>query len=105
MWPNSHHHATILLSETGNTSSQPGKERGLMQYPLDLNEMLRLSALERLEVAKRIPDATVDRITAFAREHFRVPICLVTVVESECVLMISKQGLETDQAPRNVAFC
>jgi GAF domain-containing protein len=76
-----------------------------MQYPLDPNEMLRLSAIQQLEVAKRIPDAAVDRITAFAREHFRVPICLVTIVESERQLFLSRQGLDRTETPRNMSFC
>jgi hypothetical protein len=34
-----------------------------MNYPLVSNEMVRLKTIQELEVAKRIPDPVVDRIT------------------------------------------
>jgi GAF domain-containing protein len=79
--------------------------RGRMDFPLDPNEIGRLKAIENLDVAKRLPDAVLDRITNYTRQHFDVPICLVTLVESECVLMVSRQGLEAGEVPRQVAFC
>ncbi len=76
-----------------------------MNYPLDPNEMLRLKAIQELEVAKRIPDPAVDRITAFAREHFQVPYCFVTLIEAERQLILSRQGLDVSETPRSSSFC
>jgi GAF domain-containing protein len=76
-----------------------------LDIPLDPHEVLRLKTLTYLDVAKRIPDATVDRITAFAQSHFRVPICLVNLIEAERALVLSRQGLDTSELPRSLAFC
>jgi len=76
-----------------------------MSYPLDPNEFQRLRTIEELQVKKNLPDETVDRITAFARERFRVPICLVTIIEAERQLLLSRQGLETTETPRSASFC
>ena len=76
-----------------------------MNYPLDPNEFQRLRTIEELQVKKHLPDETVDRITAFARDRFRVPICLVTIIEAERQLLVSRQGLEVTETPRSASFC
>ncbi len=69
------------------------------------HEFLRLRTLKDLGVAERIPDAAVDRITAFARRQFQVPICLVTLVEADRQLFLSRQGLDSTETPRSASFC
>jgi GAF domain-containing protein len=76
-----------------------------MDFPLDPHETLRLKAIAGLGVEAWLPAETLDRITAHAKTHFRVPICLVTLIEAECALLISRQGLEAKEVPRHVAFC
>lgn len=76
-----------------------------MDFPLDPHETIRLKALTDLNAAKYIPNATVDRITAFARTHFRVPFCLVNLIEAERALVLSSQGIAVSEVPRNQAFC
>ncbi|HEX2555735.1 MAG TPA: GAF domain-containing protein [Microvirga sp.] len=76
-----------------------------MDFPVDPNEFLRLQTIEELAVKKHLPDETVDRITAFARARFDVPICLVTLVEADRQLFLSRQGLDVDQTPRSASFC
>ena len=76
-----------------------------MSYPLDPSEGLRLRSLSDLEIAKRIPNASLDKITAFARKHFGVATCLVTVIEAERQLIVSKEGFDGSETPRRVAFC
>jgi GAF domain-containing protein len=76
-----------------------------MDFPLDPQEALRLKAIEGLGVEAWLPAPTLDRITAYARDHFGVPICLVTLIEAECALLVSRQGLEGEQVPRHAAFC
>jgi hypothetical protein len=66
-----------------------------VSFPLDPNEILRIRSIEQLQVKKHLPDETVDRITAFARERFQVPICLVTLIEADRQLLLSRQGLNT----------
>jgi GAF domain-containing protein len=76
-----------------------------MHFPLDPNEFKRLRTIEELQVKKHLPDETVDRITAFARDQFRVPICLVTIIEADRQLLLSRQGLEATETPHSVSFC
>ncbi len=76
-----------------------------MDFPLDPDEAHRLKAIQELGVTKRIPDPAVDRITAFAREHFQVPYCFATLVDAERWLTLSRQGLDVSEMPRNAAFC
>jgi hypothetical protein len=47
----------------------------------------------------------IDRITAHVRDHFAVPICLVTLVEADRQLILSRQGVDVRETPRNVSFC
>jgi GAF domain-containing protein len=76
-----------------------------MEFPPDPSETLRRDALKLLDVAQRIPSSTIDRITAFARTHFGVPVCLVTLIEAERQVLLSKQGWQSSETPRKVAFC
>jgi GAF domain-containing protein len=76
-----------------------------MSYPPDPNEAKRLAAHAVLQAAARIPDETADRITAFAAQHFGVRTCLVTLVESERQLFLSRHGFEATETPRTLSFC
>jgi GAF domain-containing protein len=76
-----------------------------MDFPLDPKETLRLGAVQSLAVEKWLPSETLDRITAHARDHFRVPICLVTFIEADRQKILSRQGVEISETPRSAAFC
>jgi GAF domain-containing protein len=76
-----------------------------MNVPTHPDEWLRLKVLEEHAVTDHIPDAAVDQITAYAREWFGVPVCLVTLIEAERQVIVSRQGLEITETPRNVSFC
>jgi GAF domain-containing protein len=76
-----------------------------MNVPPHPDEWQRLKVLEELAVADHIPDAALDQITAHAREWFKVPVCLVTLIEAERQVIVSRQGLEITETPRSVSFC
>ncbi|MFC1456484.1 GAF domain-containing protein [Microvirga arabica] len=76
-----------------------------MTFPPDPNEILRLKALKDLEASKWLPNVTIDRVTAFARSHFGVPMCLVNLIEADQALVASKQGLDVSRLDRRIAFC
>jgi GAF domain-containing protein len=76
-----------------------------MDFPLDPHEALRLKAIRGLGVEAWLPAGTLDRITAHVRAHFHVPICLVTLIEADRALLISRQGIEGAEVPRQAAFC
>jgi hypothetical protein len=74
-------------------------------FPLDPNEFLRLKSIEDLQVSRHLPNAIVDRITAFAYERFHVPICLVALIEVDHQLIRSRQGRDDTEMPRGTSFC
>ena len=76
-----------------------------MSFPLDPHEALRLKAIQSLGAESSIPAETLDRITAYARDHFQVPICLVTLIEAERQLILSRQGIDARETKRDVSFC
>jgi GAF domain-containing protein len=76
-----------------------------LSVPPDPNEIPRLKALKDLDASKWLPNATIDRVTAFARNHFGVPICLVNLIEADQALVASKQGLDVARLDRRIAFC
>jgi GAF domain-containing protein len=76
-----------------------------VDFPLDPHEPLRLRALTELDVAKSIPSSRVDRITAFARDHFKVAICLIRLTGEDQALVLSGQGLAVSEVSRKLTFC
>jgi GAF domain-containing protein len=76
-----------------------------LDVPVDPNEVLRLQALAELEVDTLMSDPAIDRITASARERFGVPICLVTIIEAQRQVLLSRQGLDVTETPRSLSFC
>jgi GAF domain-containing protein len=76
-----------------------------MKIPTDPLESLRLKAMGELAVTTHMPDAAVDQVTAYARERFQVPICLVTLIEAQRQVIFSRQGLDVTETPRDVSFC
>lgn len=69
------------------------------------NERERLEALRRYDILDSEPEPSFDRITAIAARVLGVPICLITLVDSERQWFKSKVGLERGQTPREQAFC
>ncbi len=77
----------------------------ILDIPGDPNEIERLQALQELDADKLMSDPVIDRITAFTRERFEVPICLVTLIEAQRQVLLSRQGVEVTETPRNLSFC
>ncbi len=77
----------------------------ILDIPSDPNEIERLQALQELDADKLMSDPVIDRITAFTRERFEVPICLVTLIEAQRQVLLSRQGVEVTETPRNLSFC
>lgn len=77
----------------------------VLDIPSDPNETQRLQALEEIDADKLMNDPAIDRITACTRERFDVPICLVTLIEAQRQVLLSRQGVEATETPRNLSFC
>lgn len=68
-------------------------------------EKRRLAALDRLGILDTPPEERFERLTRIARQYYQVKIALFTIVDSERQWFKSRQGLDTLETPRSVAFC
>lgn len=75
---------------------------GLMQ---DEAERQRLQTLQDYAVLDTAPEAGFDEITHLAAQWLRVPIVLVSLVDTERQWFKSRVGLEAPETPRSVSFC
>ncbi|WP_242057119.1 MULTISPECIES: hypothetical protein [Oscillatoriales] len=57
------------------------------------NETDRLKALHRYEILDTPPDGAFDRITAIAARLLKVPIAIVSLVDSDLIWFKSHYGL------------
>ncbi|MFK2905659.1 PAS domain S-box protein [Dyella ginsengisoli] len=77
-----------------------------MQAPrLPENETERLALLHALDVLDHTPDPALDRITRTAARLFRVPIALITLVDSNRQWFMSRVGMKVRETPRNDSMC
>lgn len=76
-----------------------------MSFPVPPNEAERLRILSEIGLLDSGADPSLDRICQQAREHFRVPICALTLLTHDLQVFKARQGLDSESTPRNVAFC
>ncbi len=69
------------------------------------NEADRLKALHELNLLDSVQEARFDRITRIAQAYFRVPIALITLVDTDRQWFKSCIGLDVKETPRAVSFC
>ena len=68
-------------------------------------ESQRLAAVRRYHVLDTPPDGAFDRITALAARLFRVPIAIVSIVDSDRIWFKSHHGLDVQQIDREPGLC
>ena len=73
--------------------------------PVSDKEIDRLAALERYRVLDTGPEESFDRLTRMACRLLDVPICLVSLVDSNRQWFKSRQGLEAEETSRDISFC
>lgn len=69
------------------------------------NEELRLEALYALNILDTPPEERFDRITRLAAAFFKVPIALLSLIDSERQWFKSRCGIEPSEMGRSSAFC
>jgi diguanylate cyclase (GGDEF)-like protein len=69
------------------------------------DEPARLAALRRYDVLDTPAEEPFDTLTALVRSVLNVPICAVTLVDSERQWFKSRIGLDVIETPRNISFC
>ncbi|WP_273204723.1 GGDEF and EAL domain-containing protein [Marinobacter subterrani] len=68
-------------------------------------ERRRLAALDRLGILDTPPEERFERLTRIARQYYGVKTALFSVLDEDRQWFKSRQGLDTTETPRAVAFC
>jgi diguanylate cyclase (GGDEF)-like protein len=76
-----------------------------LPYPVPHNEEERLAELCAQEFACAGRIEQIDRICRLARDLFKVPVSLVTLVESDKQTFLATCGLDITEVSREDAFC
>lgn len=69
------------------------------------NEVERLDAVRRYDILDTPPDGAYDRITALAARLFKVPIAIVSIVDSDRIWFKSHHGLDATEVSRDPGLC
>ena len=73
--------------------------------PIADNDAQRVDILARLGLLDTPPEKCFDRIAKSAAECFKVPISLVSLVDSERTWCKASIGFNVSETPRDLAFC
>lgn len=77
----------------------------MVAAPLPTNESERLVELHKLRILDTPAEERFDRIVALAADHFDVPICYISFVDSDRQWLKASKGLNFQQTTRKAAFC
>jgi sigma-B regulation protein RsbU (phosphoserine phosphatase) len=69
------------------------------------NEQQRLAAVQRYDVLDTPRDGAFERITKLAARHFRVPVAIVSIVDSDRIWFKSHHGIDVEQIDREPGLC
>ena len=69
------------------------------------DEQARIKALYSYNLLDTPPDGSFDKMTKLAAKLFNVPICIITLVDTERIWFKSKYGLEVNEIGRDPGLC
>jgi sigma-B regulation protein RsbU (phosphoserine phosphatase) len=72
---------------------------------LPLDEAQRIAAVNRYDILDTPPDGAFDRITALAARLLRVPIAIVSIVDSDRIWFKARHGIDVEQIGREPGLC
>jgi len=72
---------------------------------LPANEEKRIETLKRYDILDTPPDGAFDRITKLAATIFRVPIAIISLVDTDRIWFKSHYGLSINQIGRDPGLC
>jgi len=70
-----------------------------------IDETQRLAAVRRYDILDTPPDGVFDRITAMAARLLNVPICIVSIVDTDRIWFKSHHGIAVEQIDREPGLC
>jgi GAF domain-containing protein len=76
-----------------------------MRSLIPANEARRLAALEEYQILDTEMEQSYDDITALAAHICKVPVTMISLVDSKRQWFKSKVGMEPQETPRDIAFC
>jgi PAS domain S-box-containing protein len=78
-----------------------------IDHPVNLpvTEEERLSRLHGLDILDSPPEENFDRLTRMAATLLEVPICAISLIDTDRQWFKSIVGLDASETPREVAFC
>src|SRR4051812_3392006 len=65
----------------------------------------RLAVVRRYDILDTPPDGAFDRVTRLAARHFKVPICIVSIVDHDRIWFKSHYGVNASEIPRSPGLC
>lgn len=77
----------------------------MIKASLPDNETARLALLHDLLLLDTPPEERIDKIVEFASAEFNVPICLVSLVDSDRQWFKSRTGVDACETSRDISFC
>ena len=80
-------------------------EQRMEKAPLPDNEAARQQALEETGLLRKPGEERFDRLTRLAKQHFDVPIVIVSLLDGDQQQFKACQGLDVCETPRDVSFC
>jgi len=75
------------------------------KWPVPEDEESRISLLREFDILDSAAERAFDNLALLATQHFRVPIGLVSLVDSERQWFKACIGLDVRETPRSSAFC
>ncbi len=72
---------------------------------LPANEQERLAQLYALNLLDSEREQAFDALTLLAKDFFKVPMALVSLVDAERQWFKSSQGVDATETPRSISFC
>jgi phosphoserine phosphatase RsbU/P len=69
------------------------------------NESDRLRAVRRYDVLDTPPDGAFDRVTKLAARQFKVPISIVSIVDTDRIWFKSHHGVDVEEIGRDPGLC
>lgn len=77
----------------------------MIKPPLPVNERERLALLHAMLLLDTPPERRLDKIVDFASSEFDVPICLISLVDSDRQWFKARVGMRACETPRDMSFC